>query len=71
MEEFLLWSPLAVLVSLAPVGLQRRPGLGVVAAAVWRSLSLTVLPKNICSSSQEEPEGVEEVQEEDEEDKEE
>lgn len=43
-------------ISLPPVGLQGHPGLRVVAAAVWRSLSLAVLQKHICSASQEEPE---------------
>lgn len=42
-------------VSLPPVGLQGCPGLGVVAAAIWRSFSLAVLPENICSSSEEKP----------------
>lgn len=57
-KEFFLCSEPVVLgvLSLPPVGLQGRPGLGVVAAAVWRSFSLAVLQKHICSSSQEKPE---------------
>jgi len=43
-------------VPLLPVGLQHGPGFGVVAAAVWRSFSLAVLQKHICSVSQEQPE---------------
>lgn len=43
-------------VPLLPVGLQGCPGLWVVAAAVWRSFSLAVLKKHICSSREEQPE---------------
>lgn len=42
-------------VPLPPVGLQGRPGFGVVAAAVRRSFSLAVPQKHICSLRQEEP----------------
>lgn len=56
MKEFFLRIEPAILgISLPSVGLQSCPGLGVVAAAIWRSFSLAVLPENICSSSQEKP----------------
>lgn len=57
MEDFLLGRvPVLLGVPLPPVGLQRHPHLGVVAAAVGRSLALAVLQEHVCSSRQEEPE---------------
>lgn len=52
---FCLTKPNVFGIPLLPVGLQSAPGLRVVAAAVWRSFSLAVLQKHICSSRQEEP----------------
>ena len=41
--------------SFPPVGLQDGPDFGAVAAAVWRSLSLSILQVDVRTSRQEEP----------------